>query len=271
MSAPAAVPSVARDALRLAFGTLTALPTRAPRRVDTAVAGWAMTLAPLTVLPLLAALAALVVLGRWLGLSPLVLAAVLVAAVAMSSRALHLDGLADTCDGLTSGYDRERSLEVLKRGNIGPAGAAAITLTVIIQVAALAPLLTSAPGLALAATALLGSRHALAWGCRRGVPAARPDGLGGTVAGTVPVGRVAGALLIVVGLATLAARTAGAPGAWWGATVVAAQVLGALAVLRRATTRFGGVTGDVLGAMVEIAHAAGLVTAAALVAASLGG
>ncbi len=260
-----------RNGLRLAVGTLTALPTAAPTRVDAPVAGWGMTLAPLAMLPLLLELTALVALGRWLALSPLVLAAVIVAALATSNRAIHLDGLADTCDGLTSGYDRERSLDVLKRGNIGPAGAAAITLTLIIEVAALAPLLASTPGVILAATTLLGSRHALAWGCRRGVPPARPGGLGSAVAGTVPGPRVVVALLILVGLATFSYVATGEVRTWPVATVLAAQVLAALIVLRRATTRFGGVTGDVLGAMVEVSLAVGLVVAAAVVAVPIAG
>ena len=46
--------------------------------------------------------------------------------------ALHLDGLADLADGLTSGHDRERSLAVMRRGDTGPAGAAAIVLALLL-------------------------------------------------------------------------------------------------------------------------------------------
>ena len=53
--------------------------------------------------------------------------------------------------------------------------------------------------------------------------------------------------------------------AWWaGPVVLAAAVAGGALVLRRAVVRLGGITGDVLGAVVEVALAAGL-TAAAVV------
>ena len=73
------------------------------------------------------------------GLLPYAVAAVLaLVAAALLSRALHLDGLADLADGLTSGHDRERSLEVMRRGDTGPAGAAALVLVLGLDAACLA-------------------------------------------------------------------------------------------------------------------------------------
>ena len=59
-------------------------------------------------------------------------------ALALGSRALHLDGLSDVADGLTASYDRERSLAVMKGGTAGPAGVAALVIVLGTQAAALA-------------------------------------------------------------------------------------------------------------------------------------
>jgi adenosylcobinamide-GDP ribazoletransferase len=113
----------------------------------------------------------------------------------------------------------------------------------------------------LAGAAVCISRVALAACCARGVPAARADGLGSSFAGTVPRGAVAGVWAVAaVSLAALGGW-AGLP--WWqgGVAVVAAGTVVA-GLLRRAVTRLGGVTGDVLGAATEVALAALLVVLA---------
>ena len=255
---------VARDAWRLASGTLTAWPLPAPGTVDRPVAGLAMASAPLVMLPLLALLAVPAVLGARLHAPPLVLAALLVAALVLSTRGMHLDGLADTCDGLSAGYDRERALAVMRTGDVGPSGAAAIALVLFVQTAALAELLARSPGhLVAAAVAVLASRHVLAWGCRRGVPPARPEGLGAAMAGSVSAVPTALTALTLAGAGALAAWAAG--GTWWvPPAVVAVAIATALILLRRATSRLGGVTGDVLGATIELALAGGLAAAALL-------
>ena len=49
----------------------------------------------------------------------------MVAVLAFGTRAMHLDGLADTVDGLGSGWDRERALAIMARGDVGPMGVVA--------------------------------------------------------------------------------------------------------------------------------------------------
>jgi adenosylcobinamide-GDP ribazoletransferase len=251
------------DALRLAVGTLTRYPVRPPRSVDRATAGAAVLLAPLTAVPpavLLVLVHLLVVGGRlpaYLG------AALTVGASAWWSRGLHLDGLADTADGLAAAYDRERALDVMRRSDVGPTGVVTLVLILLVQVTALGALLPSRSGCALAVVALLSSRQALALACRRGVPAARPDGLGATVAGTVGV--AAAVTSTVVGAAIGAGLALLARASWpAGALVVVATSLATLAVVGTARRRVGGITGDVLGAVVEVALAAGLTAAALL-------
>jgi adenosylcobinamide-GDP ribazoletransferase len=257
-----------RDAWRLALGTFTALRVGAPRRVDGRVLGGAMLLAPLTAAPAAVVWAGLGLLAGAPLLPPAVAAVLAVVVTALLSRALHLDGLADLADGLTSGHDPARSLEVMRRGDTGPAGAAALVLTLLIDAACLATLLASGVGTSLAVTALVASRLACAVCARRGTPAARPEGLGRGVAGTVS----RPALALVLGATALVAAGAGqlvgnaaAPSPYAVAAghvaVVATAVAAAVAVRRHATRRLGGVTGDVIGAAIEISLAAALVAA----------
>lgn len=250
------------DAWRLALGTFLALPVPAPRRVDRRTAGWAMLLAPATTVPALVVWGSLAAVSVHGWLPPLVPAALALGAPVLLSRAMHLDGLADTADGLSASYDRDRALEVMRRSDIGPSGVAAIVLMLLVQLGCLAALLPSTSGAVLAGLALVASRLAPAVACCR-LPAARSDGLGHTVAGSVrPLALTAAAVLVVcVGvLATWASGTR-----WYAAVLVPlAALLGAWVVTRRAARRLGGVTGDVIGAAIETALGAGLVAATVL-------
>jgi adenosylcobinamide-GDP ribazoletransferase len=240
-----------RDAWRLAVGTLTAVPVAAPVTVDARTAGRAMLLAPLAVVPLGLAVAVVGWVGLHAGLSPLAVAFLAVGVLAAGSRALHWDGLADTADGLTASYDRERSLAVMKSGTSGPAGVVAVVVVLGVQAAALSWLLASDRGIVLAAFLVCASRVALTLTCMRGVPPARLDGLGLPHAGTVPRSAAAACWLVV--LAATAALTSWAGGDWWRgavAVLLAGLVVGLL--LRRVVRRFGGVTGDVYGAAIEL-------------------
>jgi adenosylcobinamide-GDP ribazoletransferase len=210
-----------------------------------------MSLAPVVGL-VLGSVAAGVGLGlRALG-GPVLLAAVgTVATTAILTRGLHLDGLADTADGLGSFADRETSLAIMRKPDIGPFGVVAVVLVLLAQVASAAAILQR-PALAAATSviaAVAAGRVAIALGCRRGVPPARPDGLGAIVAGTVPplVG-------VLAALAVAAVAVPAVPGRpWQGPLAVALAVPAVLALLRHATRRLGGVTGDVLGAVTEVA------------------
>lgn len=248
------------NAVRLAFGTLTRVPVRPPREVTPRVAQPAMLMAPLTAVPL----ALVWVIAAWAAQSavvaPLLAATVSIAATAAWSRGLHLDGLADTADGLGSGYDRGRALEVMHRSDIGPTGVVTLVLTLLVQVVSLAPLLPSRAGAPLAVTALLVSRLAVAVGCWARVPVARTSGLGAAVGRSVSTPALAGLDLAALVLAGLASAALGS--GWYGGVLVTlAALLATAVVLRIATRRLGGMTGDVLGAAVELALAGALVVA----------
>jgi adenosylcobinamide-GDP ribazoletransferase len=260
MTGPAT--AAAAGGLRLAVSLLTVIPVRTDGtdRVDRETAGWAMVLAPATGLIVGGAAAAVLGVGGWLGLGALPSAALAVAVMAAVTRGLHLDGLADLADGLGSGRPAGAALAIMKRSDIGPFGVITLVLTLVIQVTALAE--CPAAGVIVAAIA---GRLALTWACRETVPAARPDGLGHLVAGTV---RPAAAVASAAGVAVLAAAagvvSAGRPGALLMAGAVAAGLAIAMIVLRHAVRRLGGITGDVLGALVELATTTALLTMAAL-------
>ncbi|GAA1415007.1 adenosylcobinamide-GDP ribazoletransferase [Kitasatospora putterlickiae] len=251
------------DGARFAFGTLSVVPVRV-RRWDREAGGRAMVLAPLVgvVLGAVAAGAGAVVAWRAGGLLGAVAA---VGVLAVLTRGLHLDGLADVADGLGSGKPAEDALRIMKQSDIGPFGVLTLVLVLLAQVAALAGQFAVSPlrGALAVLTGAVAARCALAWGCLRSVPAARPGGLGAMVAGTVTPGAaiastgVAAALLALTGLAD-----AGSAVLWPTAVVVG--VGGAWLLLRRCLRRFGGITGDVLGAMAETAATAGLLTLALL-------
>lgn len=234
---------------RLALTTFTVLPL-APGRVDRPVAAGAMALAPAVGAALGVLLAAVLLLCHAVGAPPLLGAVATVTAGALLTRGLHLDGLADTVDALGSYRRGAEALRVMKQPDVGPFGVAALVLVLLAQAAALATLATGpiVATVATVATAMATGRLAVTWCCRRGVPAARPEGLGALVAGTVP-----GAVLVAATAAVALVAIAAVPGRpWQGPITVAAVLTAALLLLRHAVRRLGGITGDVLGAQVEV-------------------
>ena len=251
------------DGLRLAFGTLTAIPVPPPTRIDRPVAGRAMTLAPLTQIPLVLVLLLWGWAVREAPVPPALAAAVTLVLITLVTRGMHLDGLADTADGLSASYDRVKALDVMRRGNIGPSGVAAVVLVLLVDAGALTSLLTTWPGVLLVALSLLVSRHLLAWACSTAVPSAREEGLGATVSGTVQPVTAGLVFALLLGLSALTTQGSG-PGWWTGPVVIITAALGGVAVIHRATQRFGGITGDVLGTVIEVSLAVALATSALL-------
>lgn len=251
-------PGALGDGLRLSVGTLTVVPVPAPRTVDRDAAAVAMVAA---VLPgaLVGAVVAGVLLVATVAGCPAAVAAVLaLGAGVLLTRFLHADGLADTADGLVASWDRERALDVMRRGDVGPVGATVLLLVLGGQAAVLAAL-AAAPGprvLAAVVLAWAASRAVLPVLTCRGVVAARPDGLGATVVGAVPVPL---AVAVPTGLAAVGLVVVG-PG---GPLAVGAAVVAAGVLARAAHRRLGGLTGDVLGAGVETGLLAALVVLSA--------
>lgn len=249
-----------------AMGFLTRFPlprTKPSTEEDlVAAAGWF----PLAGAAVGAAVALAFLVGERL-FGPLPAAALAVAAGILATGGLHLDALADTADGLGCGGDRERMLEVMRDARVGAHGASAIAMDAVLKVAFLAALgavaPAAAPAAAIAAAAL--SRWAMVLVMPLH-PYARPGpGLGRTFAARVGWRQVALATVLAGALALAASRlTAPLTLATGGPDIAAAVVLAATAVLaaaaaaltfaRLAARRLGGLTGDVYGAINEIAE-----------------
>lgn len=189
------------------------------------------------------ALAAL--LGRPL-LPPL---AALAAGVAVTG-ALHLDGLADTADGLFSGRPREAMLAIMRDSRIGATGTVALVLVLLAKLVFLMSLSPGSAWRSIIAAAVLG-RMAIAW-CAGFAPYARDErGMGRRLAEhATPMHAVAATLVALPALVGLCR--------WAAGPALLAAVLTALLVTLIARRAIGGVTGDVMGAVVELSEAAAL-------------
>jgi adenosylcobinamide-GDP ribazoletransferase len=248
--------------LRLAVGTLSILRVRV-EAADRRTAGRAMACAPLVggAIGFTAALAGWA--ARAYTGSDLAAAVVAVAVYAAVTRALHLDGLADVADGLGSAKPRPQALEIMKRSDIGPFGVASLVLVLALQIACVTVAYTHHRGGLAVIVAAVAGRLAVTLACTPGVPSARPDGLGAWVAGTVGKGTAAAVAILCVAAAGGLGSVRGASGAALAAAAVVGGVACATALLVRCIRRFGGITGDVLGALVETATAGALLILAA--------
>ncbi len=255
------------DAVRLAFGTLSVIPLGHPATVTRGTWGRALTLAPFV--------GAVLGLAGWLlavgltqiGAAPLLAGVAGVATLALLTRGLHLDGLADVADGLGSGRPPLAARDVMRRSDIGPFGVVTLVLVLLAQVAVVTQLLTVRP-FTISAIGLVGaavlSRAALTWCGRRGVSAADSEGLGAQVAGSVAtpsaVVAVGSSIVLLTSWALVVDPRLTVP--------VAASALSALlageAWRRHCSRRFGGITGDVLGSVEQVTFTSYLLVLAVL-------
>jgi len=174
---------------------------------------------------------------------PLSLAALSgVAAGALLTGALHLDGLADTADGY-GGRTRARALEIMRDHAVGSYGVVAVVLDLGLRTAALASLLPS-PHRLLYLVAAGALSRSLAVGLGALLPNARAEGGQSSLLEGIGPRRAAAAAVAGVLIAVLVSRWAALPAA---IGVAAVGVLWGWHCLRR----LGGMTGDTLGAASE--------------------
>jgi adenosylcobinamide-GDP ribazoletransferase len=242
--------------LALALSWLTVLPVRvAGNHVRGAAAG-ALRWAPVVGALLGAVAGGLLVATTTVGVPAGVAGLLSVGLLAVATRGMHVDGLADTADGLGCYGPPERALAVMRDGGAGPFAVVTLLIALGSQASALAAM-ADRGGAAVGAVALAAAtgRAGFAWCARRGVPAARPSGLGATVAGSQPgwVAPVWWAALAAAGLVVVPGRP------WQGPLAVAVAAVAVVVLSAHTDRRFGGVTGDVLGAANEVAATAALV------------
>jgi adenosylcobinamide-GDP ribazoletransferase len=205
-------------------------------------------LGALAALPLAAVL-------EWTSRAALLGAAMVIALLALLTRGLHLDGLADTVDGLGSQAPVEQALEVMRRSDVGPFGVVAVVLVVLVDVAALAVLDGGVwrPVAALGVAAATG-RLAVLQAAHQRVASARAIGFGAYIAGSMSTVVVVAETVVVLGFGVGAAAAVDASLIGWPVAQIAA--LSVCAAFRmHASRRLGGVTGDVFGALVEVGTA----------------
>ncbi|NKY36684.1 adenosylcobinamide-GDP ribazoletransferase [Nocardia speluncae] len=231
--------------LRLTFSWLTVLPVRGPDEVDRRAAARAIALAPVAGVVLGLAAAAVL----WL-LEPAGTAAgfAAVAVLALLTRGMHLDGLADTFDGLGVYGPPERAREVMKSGGAGPFGVAAIVLTAGIQAGAFT-ILAGAGNWYAAVLAVTLGRVAVVAACRRGIEPAPDTRFGALVAGTQSPVTVTAWTVVAAAAAVFAV-----PGlAWSGPLVAVLALMASVRLVDHGIRRLGGLSGDLLGTAVELA------------------
>jgi adenosylcobinamide-GDP ribazoletransferase len=189
-----------------------------------------------------------------MGIPALAAAALALGASAALTGALHEDGLADLGDGFGGGRDRAAKLAIMRDSRLGTYGAIVLLVGFSTRLSALASLpaaavisgLVAAHALARAAIPVLAAS----------MPFARDDGLGKS-AGRPEPASAAMAVVIAVAIALLCLPAKAA------LLAVMVTVAAAAAVAVLAWRQIGGVTGDVFGAVEQVAETAVLVMLAA--------
>ena len=184
---------------------------------------------------------------------PLLAALLTVTAWKLTTGGLHLDGLADCLDGLV-GRDPDHRLAIMRDSRIGAFGAMGLILFLMLEIVALAelapslrgPTLLAAPVIARATPAVLG----------RLFRPARVEGHGAAFRSSLALSAV------VIGAGVALAVSALVLG-WLGAAALAVGLAAAVALAGFVARRLGGITGDVLGAAIEMSELAVLLTVSA--------
>lgn len=190
-------------------------------------------------------------------LPPFVAALVGTVLLALATGALHLDALADASDGLGGGRTREDALRIMRDPSVGAYGAISIAIALIGRVILLDALLGLDAAPAVVASAALSRWSATAVGWRAPYARDDPEGVGAAIAHRVGPLEVWGSAALALGIALLCV---GPRGIALAVAVGATALAGARVSLRR----IGGVTGDTLGATVEVCDLMALTAAVAL-------
>lgn len=182
-------------------------------------------------------------LGMAEGLPALLAAVLILAAWAALSGFLHWDGLADAADGFGARGDATRRLEVMRGSTVGAFGVTAIVLVAALEVAAIAVIVESGSRWALAAAPVVGR-----WAAGGALSLRRPARETGLAARYSSAGSSASLLLQTIPVLPLLVPDPG--GRVAAVAVLAASLIGGLLLPGPFIRRFGGITGDVLGALI---------------------
>jgi adenosylcobinamide-GDP ribazoletransferase len=233
--------------LRIAFGLITTLPVKLPDDWSAGDSGRAAAWYPLVGL-IIGALTWLAWKGAIFVFSPLIASVITLAVWVILTGGLHLDGLADCCDGLFASVAPGRRLEIMKDPHVGAFGVIGLILILFLKAAALAAL-TSVSSFSILLAASLARWCILPAGL---LPLARPSGMGSDFAAGFQRSFIVWSAIIPLILVILL-----------GTRGVLASIAGlgaAALVVWLAKSRIGGITGDVFGMVVETVEAIVLLT-----------
>jgi adenosylcobinamide-GDP ribazoletransferase len=233
--------------LRTAFGLLTTLPFGMPQDWRPGDSGRAGIWYPVVGL-VIGGLTWLVWKTLNLYFPPLVVGVLTLMVWVFLTGGLHLDGLADSCDGMLSSTSLERRLEIMKDPHLGTFGGVTLLLVLMLKAAALSSIAPSS-GLGIILAATISRWFILPASV---LPLARPDGMGADFASGLKRSVIFITAILPLGIAYLL----GMQGFW----AVLTAVIVAAAVLGLAYSRIKGVTGDVFGMLVEVTETAVLVS-----------
>lgn len=240
------------QAFRLALSFLTILPGGISEEIDKDVFNKSIKYFPVVGL-----LIGLILLAAYTLISPRLeepaLSMLIITILIIVTRALHLDGVADTFDGMLGGRDKDRILEIMKDSRVGSFGVVAIVLVIALKVAFLSTMPESIKQLSLVLMPVIGR-----WSAYYAIltqPRARNDGLGSLFIQKRGLWQLAPVSIIAFGLAGVLLKM-----------TIVAMILALAAFLfsyiRLVNKKIGGMTGDTLGAIIELSEVVVLIALA---------
>lgn len=183
--------------------------------------------------------------------NPITASAMDVAVLVGLTGALHIDGLADSADGLFSHKPAKKMLEIMRDSRTGSMGVAAVAVVLLLKFAGFAGLGPNRFALILIIPAF--ARMGLVFAMTHLPYLRKEDGLAGPFFVDTPppfFWVFLAMLLVAAGLLGLQ-----------GIAVIAGFIASTLIIMLFYSKRAGGVTGDMLGAMIEVQEAVLLVLA----------
>jgi len=181
--------------------------------------------------------------GSQVFFSPLVVAGLVVAFSIFITGGLHLDGLADTFDGLYSYRDREKMLEIMKDSRVGTNGVLVLIVVILLKVFLVYEVIHRELGLALVLMPVYGRMMGV-FLARIGVYA-RNKGMGGFFIGHTKNGHLMMGLVFTGILSCVYLKS-----------LVLLPLMAALTLAYNyhVKSKINGITGDVLGAWIELSE-----------------
>ena len=224
----------------LAISFLTILPARTKGQISSGDLGRASVW-----FPLIGLFMGGVLTGLYFSISlvfpPLLASVLMVAAWIAMTGGLHLDGLADCCDGMFHPSNPERRREIMKDPRLGSFGTIGLILAIFIKIVSVYSLSANTYWIAIP-LALTTARWLLLWAGKQKM--SQSTGMGADFSSGIKLRSIIPAFLVMTVVTILSG--------WQGALIVLAVHGAAWLIFRMATKQLGGLSGDVFGLIVEI-------------------